>query len=150
MDFIYGNNGRGPLPPTVERALRVVGELLRKAGPGFHHLACEADVPGGDPLFKCAHAYIEGEDDDPDVGAPVKEMADFTEVLAWGLAIRSGLLLLETESDSGTRIQGWVIGGNGLTPLTRSQLLDAFADSPQERGEMDEFTTAFPIHSQGV
>lgn len=138
------------MPLTVEQALYSVELLLRKAGPGFHHLACEADVPGRDPLFKCAHAYIGGEADNPDVEAYPEEMADLTEVLAWGLAVRSGVLLLETESDSGTRIQGWTIDGNGLTPLTRSELLDAVADSPHEREEMDEFTTAFPIHSQGL
>ncbi|MFF4482966.1 hypothetical protein ACFY1A_38995 [Streptomyces sp. NPDC001520] len=149
MDFFH-DNGRAPLPPTAERALRTVMELLEKAGPGFHHLACQVGLPGDDPLIASAHADIGDEAHNPDVGADVSEMADLTEVLAWGLVIRCGVLLMQTDLESGSRIQGWVIDGTGMTPLTKCALLAALAMVPQDPEGAAEFTTAFPLHSPGL
>ncbi|MGR3938426.1 hypothetical protein [Streptomyces sp. BRA346] len=149
MDFNIRN--RSVLPPTIESSLRAVCELIREAGEGTHYIMCLADLPVGTSLFETAHFVIpEGRTGWKRVSAEVASMADFTEVLGWGLAVRAGALAMRTERESRIGIRGWTINRTGLQPLTGSELSGSpvLADAmclPEDPRELVEYRNAYPI-----
>ncbi|MGI5453031.1 hypothetical protein ACQEWB_07630 [Streptomyces sp. CA-249302] len=106
------------------RASGLLVRILDTAGPGNRHLVCSVQATP-ETLVSVLHA---DEDDEGAIQLDEAEALEFTTVLALGIATQSpgGLVMRTTTPETGDRIYGWRLRGEGLEPLTAGEVFDAY------------------------
>jgi hypothetical protein len=106
------------------RASHLLTRVLDTAPPGDRHLVCSVSA-APETLVSVLHA---DEDTDGTTHLDEAEALEFTSVLAVGLATHTpgGLVMRTTSPGHPDRIYGWRLRGHGLTPLTASEVFDAY------------------------
>ncbi|MFC9391406.1 hypothetical protein [Streptomyces venezuelae] len=115
---------------AFERAARLLHRLLDAAGPGTHHLVCSVSA-ADDQLVAALHTHAPTRPDAdpaPYAAADDATAAEFTAVLAAGIALRApgGLVLRTSTPGDRDRLHGWRLTGDTLTPLTEAEVFAAY------------------------
>jgi hypothetical protein len=115
------------------RASRLLTRVLDTAPPGNHHLVCSVSA-APETLVSVLHA---DEAADGTTHLDEAEALEFTSVLAVGLATHTpgGLVMRTSGPGTPDRIYGWRLRGYGLSPLTASEVFDAYC-TDAESGDL--------------
>lgn len=109
---------------SFERAAGALEHLVRRAGPGHHHLVCSVPTES-EQLVAVLHV-------DTSPGGPPdiegREGLDFVTVLAAGLALGGpgGLVLRSATEGHPDRVHGWRLDHGRLVPLSAAAVFNAY------------------------
>ncbi|MFE0106473.1 hypothetical protein [Streptomyces sp. NPDC059009] len=109
---------------AFNRAASLLTRVLDTSDPGARHLVCSVPTEA-EPVLAALHITTGST-----TGTLIdeSEALEFTTVLALGIATdrRAGLVLRTTTDAGPDRVQGWRLNGTRLTPLTASEVFDAY------------------------
>ncbi|MCW8103536.1 hypothetical protein [Streptomyces tauricus] len=140
---------RERLTPVTAHAVDTVTALMRTAGPGKHKITTTALPGNAEPITTAVTSFeVFGEGPDAFWRGIYAEAASVVGVLALAFVVAAGSVVLNTAAPTGEKsVQGWMIDGHALRPLTADQIRRAYREPLGTEPDDLTYRTAFPVPS---
>ncbi|MBK6018576.1 hypothetical protein [Streptomyces sp. MBT53] len=143
---LSSSQARERLAPVTAHAVDAVTDLMTTAGPGSHLLTAVVRPRNAEPVTAYAWFDVVGEGADALWRGVYADTAAVAEVVALGLIVAKGSVVLGTTAPTGEEtVRGWLVDGHALRPLTADEIRHVFREALGPESDAVTYRTAFPV-----